>query len=316
MENIFDNNRIFQSVWKWKIHIAIVILIAFVASAVFSGPFFITPKFKSTARVYPANIAEASEESESEHLLEFLQSTDLRFQLIDAFNLDEVYEIKRSEKYYQTWMLDEYRRHVSYKKTDFETIEISVLDKDPERARDMVDSLILYLNQAIFREKAAKDMEKALIYERDLQKKYVEIDSVELIVDEIRRKTGLVDYFAQATTATRGLMDAAAHRGNTDPAEITLEALVDEGGLMRRNLKLLEDLEVAADTLRKRHEKHYSRATGPITYTKVVEHPFVADKKAYPIRWLIVVLSVLGAGILSVITVSFIDYIREIKSGL
>ncbi|MDA3880414.1 MAG: Wzz/FepE/Etk N-terminal domain-containing protein [Prolixibacteraceae bacterium] len=316
MENIFDNNRILQSVWKWKFHIAIALLIAFIASAVFSGPIFITPKFKSTARVYPVNINEASEESESEHLLEYLQSTDLRFRLIDAFSLDEVYEITKKEKYYQTWILDEYRKHISYKKTDFETVEISVLDEDPFRARDMVDSLINYLNEAIFREKSMKNMEMAMIYKRDLDKKFVEIDSVETIIDDIRKNTGLIDYFAQATTATRGLMDAAANGGNTKPAEQTLDALVEEGGLMRRNLKLLEDFEVAADTLRKRHEKYYSRATGAISYTKVVEHPFVADKKASPIRWLIVVLTVLGTGFISLITVSLIDYIREVKSSL
>lgn len=316
MENFFDNNRILQSVWKWKFHIGIALLIAVVASVIFSGPFFITPKFKSTARVYPVNVREASEESESEHLLEYLQSTDLRFRLIDAFNLDEVYKIKKEEKYYKTWILDKYRKHISYKKTDFETVEISVLDEDPFRARDMVDSLIVYLNEAIFREKSAKDMEMAKIYKRDLEQKFVEIDSIEIIIDDIRKNTGLVDYFAQATTATRGLMDAAALGGDTKPAEKTLEALVGEGGLMRRNLKLLEDLEVAADTLRKRYDKYYSRATGPISYSKIVEHPFVADKKASPIRWLIVVLTVLGTGIISVITVSLIDYIREIKSSL
>jgi capsule polysaccharide export protein KpsE/RkpR len=78
----------------------------------------------------------------------------------------------------------------------------------------------------------------------------------------------------------------------------------------------LEDFEVKADTLRKRYEKYYNRAINKISYTKIVEHPFAADKKAHPIRWLIVFLATLGTGIISVITVSLIDYIREIKSTL
>jgi LPS O-antigen subunit length determinant protein (WzzB/FepE family) len=316
MDNFFDNSRILKSVWKWKFHIGIAVLIAIIVSAVISGPAFITPKFKSTARIYPANITEVSEESTSEHLLEFLQSTDIKFRLINSFQLNDVYEVNPEGKYYKAYILDEYRRHVEYKKTDFETVEISVLDEDPLKARDMVDSLIVYLNDAIHREKAFIYSEKATAAKNELVVKKTEIDSVETLIDNIRDETGLIDYFAQATTATRGLMDAAAMGGDKRPAQKTLNHLVEKGTELRRNLELLEDFEVKADTLRKRYERYYNRAINKISYTKIVEHPFAADKKAHPIRWLIVFLATLGTGIISVITVSLIDYIREIKSTL
>ncbi|HKK82503.1 MAG TPA: hypothetical protein VJ909_09650 [Prolixibacteraceae bacterium] len=316
MDNFFDNSRILKSVWKWKFHIGVAVFAAIVASAIISGPAFITPKFKSTARLYPANIAEVSEESTSEHLLEFLQSTDIKFRLINTFQLNDVYDVNPEGKYYKAYILDEYRRHVEYKKTDFETVEISVLDEDPIRARDMVDSLIVFLNDAIHREKSAKFLEKAIAAKNELAVKKAEIDSVENRIDHIRQKTGLIDYFAQATTATRGLMDAAAMGGDKRPAQKTLSHLVEKGTELRRNLELLEDFEVKADTLRKRHERYYNRVIQDVSYSKIVEHPFAADKKAHPIRWLIVFLATLGTGIISIITVSLIDYIREIKSTL
>jgi LPS O-antigen subunit length determinant protein (WzzB/FepE family) len=104
--------------------------------------------------------------------------------------------------------------------------------------------------------------------------------------------------------------------GNMRPAQKTLKHLAEKGTELRRNLELLNDFEVKADTLRKRYEKYHNRVINRISYTKIVEHPFVADKKARPIRWLIVLLATLGTGIISVITVSLIDYIREIKSDL
>ncbi|MCF8361249.1 MAG: hypothetical protein K9G70_01365 [Prolixibacteraceae bacterium] len=316
MDNFFDNNRILKTVWKWKFHIGIAVFIAIIASAIISRPAFITPKFKSTARIYPTNIAEVSEESTSEHLLEYLQSTDIRFKLIDNFKLYDVYEVNPEGKFYKAYILDEYRRHVEYKKTDFETIEISVLDEDPVRARDMVDSLIVFLNDAIHREKAIINYELADVAKKELSVKKSEIDSVETLIDNIRDETGLIDYFAQATTATRGLMDAAAMGGDKGPAQKTINNLVNKGTELRRSLELLEDFEVKADILRKRYEKYYNRAANNISYSKIVEHPFVADKKAHPIRWLIVFLAALGTGIISIITVSLIDYIRELKSTL
>lgn len=316
MNNFFDNSRILNSIWKWKFHIIVVLAITVVLSAIISGPMFIEPKFKSTARVYPVNITEASEESESEHLLENLQATDIKFRVIDAFHLDEVYEISKDEKLYQTYMLYEYNKNISYKKTEFESIEIKVLDEDPVRACNICDSIIVFLNDAIRESRSVKYRELMHIYKTDLNKKKGEIDSLSSIIQNIRKETGLVDYFSQAETATRGLMDAAARGGDKRYAQKAIDNLVEIGGTLRQNQELLEDYEVAADTLRLRFEKAKSAANRELSYTRIVERPFVADKKAYPIRWLIVFLSTVAASIVSVIAVSLIDYIREVKSNL
>lgn len=316
MDNFFDNKRILASIWKWKIHILAVIGITTIASAIISGPMFIKPKFKSTARIYPVNLTEASKESESEHLLEYVQSHDTRFRIIDAFKLDSVYKISKSERLYQTWMLYEYEQNISYKKTEFETIEIKVLDEDPQRACDIVDSIIVFTNEAIQKQQAIKYLELAEVAKRDLDKKTSEIDSLFNLVEAVRKETGLVDYYSQSTTATRGLLDAAALGGDIRPAKEVMANLVEKGGVMRRNQEMMKDYEIAADTLKKRYDKALSLGTQKLSYSKVVVHPFPADKKSYPIRWLIVFLSVVTATLISFITVSLIDYFGENKTTL
>ncbi|MFA9388237.1 MAG: Wzz/FepE/Etk N-terminal domain-containing protein [Prolixibacteraceae bacterium] len=316
MDNFFDNKRILNSIWKWKLHIVIVIFISIVLSAIISGPYFIEPKYKSVTRIYPVNISEASKESESEHLLENLQSTDIKFRVIDAFHLDEVYKISKDEKLYQTYMLAEYDLNISYKKTEFETVEIKVLDPDPKRACVICDSIVVYLNQSIQEQRAVKYREFAEVNKKRLDQKSNEIDSLFEKIEALRKETGLIDYFTQAETATRGLMDAAAYKGDKNPSNEMIGKLVNNGGMLRKYQELLENYEVAADTLKLRYDYNMAMADQKLSYSKVVEHPFVADKKSYPIRWLIVFLAAVAATIVSFITVSLIDYIREAKSTL
>ncbi|HOO83162.1 MAG TPA: hypothetical protein PLS94_01245 [Prolixibacteraceae bacterium] len=313
MENFFDNKRILESVWKWKIHISAIVAVAVVISAIISGPSFIEPKFKSTARVYPMNIDEVSEESESEHLLEFLMSVDLKFRLIDAFKLDEVYKINRNDKLYKTYILYEYNKNIKYKKTDFESIEISVMDADPNRAAQMVDSLIAFLNEAVLIEKNKLHLEWADMAKRALDRKNKELDSLFNIVEKIREETGLVDYDAQVESATLGLMEAAARGGDRRPAQEAMKQLVENGGELRKYQELIITHEIAADTLQRRYDKYMMFGNKQVSFTQIVEKPYAADKKAYPIRWLIVLLAAFGAGFIAVITVLLIDYFRESK---
>ena len=69
MNDFFDNRRILEIIWKRRLHFIIIGIVAVVLSAIFSSAFFIPPKFKSTARLYPINLSIMSEESETEHML-------------------------------------------------------------------------------------------------------------------------------------------------------------------------------------------------------------------------------------------------------
>jgi capsular polysaccharide biosynthesis protein len=310
MENFFNNERILKSLWKWKLHIAIVSVIAIVFSAIISSPLFITPKYKSTGKLYPVNMQVYSEESESEQLLENIRSNDIKFRLIDAFQLDKVYDINRNDPKYKTYILTEYDKNISFKKTEFETVEIEVLDENPQRASDMVDSLILYYNQLLQKQHAIKYLEVAHISKYHLGLKKNEIDSIAGLLSELSKEHNLLNYPSQVEAATVGLMDAAAMKGNTKPAEEMLENLREKGIEFHRLENELLLLQEVADSLKNQYEWGLSHGTKKITYGIQVESPFPADKKSYPVRWLIIFLSTLAAFTASVVTVLTIDYFR------
>jgi capsular polysaccharide biosynthesis protein len=311
MENFFNNERIFKALWRWKIHISITVLIAIILSAIISSSLFITPKYKSTGKAYPVNTQIYSEESESEQMLEDIRSVDNKFRLIEAFHLDKVYKISKSDPLYKTYILAEFDKNISFKKTEFETVEIKVLDENPQRASDMVDSLILYFDQLLQHQFAVKYLEVAEIARLDLEHKNAEIDSVQALLANMCKTYNILDYDAQVEAATVGLMDAAARKGDTKPAKELLENLKEKGYEFRRISNQLKSFEHVADSLKIQYDLGISQGRKKITYSIIVERPFPADKKSYPVRWLIVLLTTIAALTASVVTVLLIDYFRE-----
>jgi len=315
MENFFNIERIFKALWKWKTHIAIVTLSAIILSSIISSSLFIKPKYKSTGKAYPVNTQKYSEESESEQMLEDIRSTDNKFRLIEAFHLDKVYKISKSDPLYKTYILAEFDKNISFKKTEFETVEIKVLDENPQRASDMVDSLIVYFDQLLQHQFSIKYFEVAEIAKRDMNLKKAEIDSVQTLLTEMSKTYNLLDYNSQVEAATVGLMDAAARKGDVKPAKELLDNLKLKGIEFYGLQKKLNLYERYADSLKIQYDIALSSATKKITYSIIVERPFPADKKSYPVRWLIVLLSTIAALTASVVTVLLIDYIRERTTG-
>jgi len=48
-----------------------------------------------------------------------------------------------------------------------------------------------------------------------------------------------------------------------------------------------------------------------ITYSHIVEYPFAADDKSYPVRWLIVVFSAFSAVFVALLVFLVLDYRKE-----
>ncbi len=315
MDNFFDNRRILNLIWKRKFHFVIVGIIAIVLSAIFSGPAFITPRFKSTARLYPTNIWTLSDESETEQMLEILNSNDIKFKMFDAFNLDQAYKINKEDPQYLTYMFDMYNTFVSTSKTEFETAEIKVVDEDPQRASDMCDSIISYYNNKVGELHKAKEKEMVDITARELTKKYKELAVYGHKLDSIRKASGIISFEKQLPELTRGYMNALANgRGNSADTK-KIEKLYNNFSAngtqivaMERNYNRTVN---AIDSLTLVNQEHLAEYEKNITYSHIVEYPFPAVKKSYPVRWLIVAFSTFSAAFLALLLFLVLDYYKE-----
>ncbi len=314
MNDIFDNRRILDVISKHFLHFVIIGVAAILLAALFSSPTFITPKFRSTARIYPVNLARVSMESESEQMLEIINSNDIKMKMFDVFRLDEVYDIPKDDPHYLTSMLGEYNAHVSTNKTEFETVEISVLDQDPRRAATMCDSIIHFYNKKVREMHTVKNWEMVTILLKNMEKRKAERDSVHSMLQLQRGEFQILDFPSQVKEVTRGYMEALAtgRESTTGGREIKelYNNLSEKGGealILENQFRRLNN---AIDSLKFLYDINLSEATKEITYCFIVEKPVPADKKAYPVRWMIVAMTTLSALFLALLLFILLDYRR------
>lgn len=310
MQSQFYQINILKLLNKWKFHLGVIILLAVILSAIFSGPMFITPKFKSFAIVYPANISPYSDESETEQMLQILQSGDIRDSVIKKFNLAHHYEIDSSYQYFKSTMIWEFSQNVRLSKTNFDGINIEVMDKDPQTAYGMVNAIIYYYNLKVRNLHESKFKEVVLLFERSLAKKRQYIDSLENRFVELSTQYGLLDYGSQSREIARGFLrtsDGSASAINTKEVLRLKENIEKMGGefILLQNL-IGQEAGKFAD-LKREYEKAYMNYDRKFTYTNIVTEPFVADKKASPVRWLIVFVSTLAAFFIAFVSIIVIE---------
>src|ERR1700761_7114399 len=93
-----NNLSIAKKVFKARKHIAIATGIAMFLGFLYS--FIITPVYTSCAYIYPANLGLYSQESQTEQMLQFLQSNEVKSYLIHKLNLAKHYRIDTTKNNY------------------------------------------------------------------------------------------------------------------------------------------------------------------------------------------------------------------------
>jgi capsular polysaccharide biosynthesis protein len=317
MTNFFDNQNLLETLWKWKKHLIVVGILAVVFSAFFSSSLFIKPKYKSTARIYPSkNIYVFSDESESEQLLEIIGAQDIKLRLIDAFDLSSVYKISKNEPQYLTYMMSEFNDNISFKKTEYETVEISVLDTDPKRAAAMCDSIIAFLDEKILVMHRVKYVESATITKKQMDLITHQIDSVKTRMDFIRKEYKILDYETQSKEITKGMVEILLKQkeNTTEGKKIDkwMKDLAEYGGefeLLRKEQKIMT---TQIEALKQIYDEAISGASKKIIYGQRIQDPIPADKKSYPVRSLIVFFSTFAALFTAILVILFLENKKNI----
>jgi hypothetical protein len=256
-----------------------------------------------------------STESETEQMLEIINSNDIKYQMFKAFKLDEDYKIPKNDPQYLTNMLSEYNSNVKTKKTEFETVELTVLDKDPRRAALMCDSIIHFYNEKVKEMHSAKNWEVVRIVSENIALRSHERDSLLNLLNQQREKLKILDFNTQVRDVTRGYMEALATGREATAGGKEIKQLYDNLSEKGGEAYILESrfikTTMAIDSLKNLYDINLSEAKKDITYCHLVEKPVVADKKAYPVRWILVSMTLLTSLFLSLLVFIFLEYTKE-----
>lgn len=294
---------------KWRKQFIIVTIGTFLISALFSSKWFIKPKYKSFAIVYPANLLPYSSESKSEQMMQLFESADIRNSVIKRFNLADHYDIDTTQISAQSELKSEYESNVSVSRTDYESILIKVLDTDPKIACDIVREIIRAFNEKARNLQREKSKELLEIRRKQLNDRKKEMDSVNVLLQNLRTDYGLLEYNAQVKEFTKGYIKSMTSSGKTSIKEIDqmINNLQQKGGEFYTLTRVYDGILNSYNETKIEYDNIIADLNKELTYVNKVTGPIIADKKTYPIRWLIVLISILSANFLVFVVIIFQD---------
>lgn len=307
MNPYLNNKTLLALALKWKYHLGVIAVLAGVISIVLSSPIFLKPKYKSAAVVYPVNLGEYSEESSTEQMLEILNSGDIRDQMIAAFALDKHYKISPQYKYYKTALYGKFSEEVSFRKTENEAVRIQVLDTDPQIASDMVDSLIRFYNLKVRALHRIKWAEEVNIRNNELVRLKSVMDSTITLLGDLGRKYGVLEITGQSEGISTVFFQSVANGRENQQLRDYFNNVASKSPEARSLMLRVEGASMEVAEVQKKRNEAYRELTKEITYSLVVTPPYVSDKKDWPKRSVIVLMSVIFTLMMAMVVIGVIE---------
>ncbi len=331
-ENFNITNMIIFLYTKRK-PILIITIFAAIASIIIS--LVIENEFKSTVVIYPASTSSVSkalltdmsrapkdilkfgEEEETEQLMQILHSDEIKAKIIIKYQLMQHYRINLNDKYSKTKLLKEYDSKISFKKTQYQAIEITVYDTDNEMAANIANDITIILDSVYNRVQKERAFMALEIIENQFQ---LEKEYISLLEDSLSvlRSLGVFDYQIQAKSYTEALTKAI-ETGNTHKAKLLQEKLdilalygSSYNSLSQLHKKEIEQLSL----LKSKYEEAKVDAYQNLPHKYIVNPAQVSEKKSKPVRWIIVVFSTISAFIFSVFLMLILESLHTVREKL
>lgn len=304
----FNSVDLLIYIWKKRTILIGVGLIAGIASIIIS--LMITPMFQSSVIMFPASNASISkdllsqnysgrqnvhgfgEEEQAEQLLQILNSEPIRSRIIQKYNLMEHYEISPDEKYPLTQLYDSYRSNINFRLTEYMSVEISVMDSDPEYAANIANDISALVDTVFNNMKKERAREAFRLVEREYQEAAQNLaafrDSMDLMNNQLSQNL----------------------KTSGDPTNNLIKAISENGihyitmmNMLRYETALVTDLSLKYKEARLEAEQN-------LPHKFVVEQAYPSEKKAYPKKSLIVIVSTFASLLFALIVLIIMDNIK------
>jgi uncharacterized protein involved in exopolysaccharide biosynthesis len=294
----------------------------------------ITPLYRSEVIMFPAITNSASkallneqstgrddilalgDEEDSEQLLQVLNSDAVRDRTAERFNLYEAYRIKPDSPHRLSELREAYRERIKFEYTRFSSVRVEVLDADPQRAADIANFIADQVDTvwlAMARERAEKGFRLVKGMVDQLEGEIVQWqDSMRVL-----RELGVHDYHTQ-TERYNEYMGAAILKGDQRAVrefEERFKVLARYGGAYVTLQDRLFNETRRLSVLRMKLEQAEADLQSDLPHKFVVNRAQPADKKAYPLRWLVVAMSGIGSLLLALLLIIVQENITKIRSA-
>lgn len=328
----FNSLNILQFLFKWRKTLLIIAVAAIVVSSIVS--LTIRPKYKSTVILFPATTSSISKallsetnfknddvlafgaEEEAEQMLQILNSDEVRSRVSEKYNLMAHYGIDANDKFKRTKLFEEFQSNITFKRTEYMSVKIEVMDIDPDTAALIANDIASLHDSTKIRMQKERAVQALNIVKREYNEKEAQIKSM---ADSVKmlNNLGLYDYESQSEVTTEQYAIALS-KGDQRAVKALEEKLKIIATYGSAYVSLRDNLELQRkqlNLLKTKYEGAKADAEQFLPQKFVVSNAFPAEKKSYPVRWLIVVVATITTLLMSVIFILLFENYKQFNTN-
>jgi uncharacterized protein involved in exopolysaccharide biosynthesis len=324
----FASTDLLIYIWRKRVPLLIISAAAAILSIIVS--FTITPLFKSTVIMFPVasasvsknlladnysgrySIYEIGDEEQAEKLMQVLNSEEIKNRIIEKYNLKDHYGIEPDSKYPLTQLNEAYRSKIRIRRTEFMSVEVEVKDKDAQMASDIAND-ISSLTDTIFSDMLRqRALQAFLIVEKEYNDMLSDYRMTQDSLKTIRVK-GVNNHVAQADRYHEAYGKALV-LNNTNAIKVLedkFEIMEEYGGDYDVFNVQLSYYASILSRLKLRYIEAKIELEQALPHKFIVDRAVRADKKIYPKKSVIVIVSTLSAFLLGLLLLILNDNLKS-----
>lgn len=329
-QDTFDSTHLLVFIYKWRKPILIITAIGAIASIIVS--LAIPNRYKSTVILFPSTTSSVSkallsvnpglkndilqfgEEENAEQMLQVLRSNEIRERVIKKYDLLTHYGIDTSGEFKLTELYREYESNINFERTEFMSVKIEVLDEDRYMAANIANDIAALYDSTMARIRKERASMGLKIVETTYLKLQNEILQKQDSLNKLM-KLGVNDYESQSDRLNEGLSKAILE-GKTAAANQIREQLKIVSQYGEAYISLRDNLEFQRKQLSEistKYEEAKVDAEQNLPNKFTVDNAYPAEKKSYPVRWVIVVVSTVSTFLITILAIITLEGFNRLR---
>ena len=263
------------------------------------------------------NIMEFGDEERADQLMQILNSYQIKEKVINKYNLLKHYDINPNSDYVMTKLYEEYENNITFRRTEYMSVEIKVLDTDPQLAADIANDIANLIDTISNKMQKERAIEAYKIMEEQYNSLLSFLKETEDSLTKIRM-LGVNDYESQSEVFHEQLAISIS-KNNTkaiNALEQKIKVLGEYGSAYVSLTNKQEEFIKQLNYVKSKYEEAKIDAEKSLPNKFIVDKAFKAEKKTYPVRWLIVLVSLISSLIIAVLSILSFERLKEIKPFL
>jgi uncharacterized protein involved in exopolysaccharide biosynthesis len=326
-QNGFNSLKIYEFILRNLKPLIIIAIAAFIVSLIIA--FILPSKFRATVVLFPATSESVSKSllsdnqqtkgllnfgtsEEVEQFLQVLYSDEIRKKITAKYDLFKHYKIDTASNYPYTQLRKRFENNVSFRKTEFLSIEIEVFDKDPITCANIANDIADFADSTINNMQHERAFKAYSLVEKEYLSASNYLDFIQDSLTKLR-ELGIFNYEAQSEVFSDAYAIAIA-KGNKEgirDLEEKFKILAKYGGAYQNFNEMVTNENLRLSQLKQKLAEAKIDAEQNIPHKFVVSRAEVPEKEYYPIRWMIVFSGVLSALFFGLMILAFAELLKK-----